>query len=101
MRRITGELAGIAEAAMREATAVIRNARRALRGASGHRKGRLHRAINDLDTLMGRTERVVAQTRSRLAGVMPESASRLVSLHDVDARPIRKGRWRSSSSVMH
>ena len=41
---------------------------------------------------MGRTERVVAQTRSRLAGVMPESATRLVSLHDLDARPIRKGR---------
>ena len=37
-------------------------------------------------------ERVVAQTRSRLAGVMPDSAHRLVSLHDVDARPIRKGR---------
>ena len=92
VRRITGELAGIAEAAMREATAVIRNARRALRAASGHRKGRLHRAINVLDTLVGRTERVVAQTRSRLAGVMPESASRVVSLHDVDARPIRKGR---------
>ena len=31
-------------------------------------------------------------TRSRLAGVMPESATRLVSLHDADARPIRKGR---------
>jgi transposase, IS5 family len=30
--------------------------------------------------------------RGRLAGVMPESASRLVSLHDIDARPIRKGR---------
>jgi IS5 family transposase len=92
VRRITGELAGITEAAMREATAVIRNARRALRGASGHRKGRLHRAINNLDDIVGRAERVVAQTRSRLAGVMPESASRLVSLHDVDARPIRKGR---------
>ena len=91
--RITGELAGIAEAAMRDATAVIRNAKRALRAASGpRRKGRLHRAINDLNTLMGRTKRVVAQTRSRLAGVMPESATRLVSLHDVDARPIRKGR---------
>ena len=77
---------------MREAAAVIRNAKRALRGASGQRKGRLHRAINDLDTIMGRTERVVAQTRSRLAGVMPESATRLVSLHDPDARPIRKGR---------
>jgi len=92
VRRITGELAGIADAAMGEAAAVIRNARRALRSASGHRKGRLHRAINRLDTLVGRAERVVAQTRSRLAGVMPESASRLVSLHDVDARPIRKGR---------
>jgi IS5 family transposase len=77
---------------MREATAVIRNARRALRGASGHRKGRLHRAINRLDTIVGYAERIVAQTRSRLAGVMPESASRVVSLHDVDARPIRKGR---------
>ena len=92
VRRITGELAGIAEAAMREAAAVIRNAQRAMRAATGQRKGRLHRAINDLHTVVGRTERVVAQTRSRLAGVMPESASRLVSLHDVDARPIRKGR---------
>ena len=92
VRRITGELAAITQAAMREAAAVIRNARRALRGASGHRKGRLHRAINNLDAIVGRAERVVAQTRSRLAGVMPESASRLVSLHDVDARPIRKGR---------
>jgi transposase, IS5 family len=92
VRRITGELAGIAEQAMREATVVIRNAKRVLRAASGPRRGRLHRAINDLNTLLGRTKRVVAQTRSRLAGVMPESATRLVSLHDEDARPIRKGR---------
>ena len=92
VRRITGELAGIAEAAMGEATVVIRNARRALRAATGHRKGRLNRAINRLETVAAITERVVAQTRSRLSGVMPESASRVVSLHDVDARPIRKGR---------
>ena len=77
---------------MQEAIAVLRNAKRALRRASGQRKARLHQAINHLNTIMGRTERVVAQTRSRLAGVMPEPASRLVSLHDVDARPIRKGR---------
>src|ERR1700739_2780848 len=92
VRRITGELAGITETAIREAAAVIRNARRALRGASGQRKGRLHRAINRLGALIGCAERVVAQTRSRLAGMMPESASRVVSLHDADARPIRKGR---------
>jgi len=90
--RITGELASIAEAAMGEAAAVIRNAKRALRSATGVRKGRMARAINHLVTVVGHTQKVVAQTRSRLAGVMPESASRLVSLHDVDARPIRKGR---------
>src|SRR5258705_10549101 len=77
---------------MAEAAAVLPNAKPALRTASGARKGRLHRAINDLATLMGRTQRVVAQTRSRLAGVMPDSATRIVSFHDVDARPIRKGR---------
>jgi IS5 family transposase len=41
---------------------------------------------------LGRAERVVAQARNRLAGVMAESVGRLVSLHDVEARPIRKGR---------
>jgi transposase, IS5 family len=92
VRRITGELAEIAETATREAAAVLRNAKRALRTATGARKGRLRQAINHLDTMVGRTQRVVAQARSRLAGVMPESATRLVSLHDADARPIRKGR---------
>jgi len=92
VRRITGELAEIAEAAMVEAAAVLRNARRSLRAASGSPKGRLQQAINHLDTMVGRTQRVVAQARGRLAGVMPESATRLVSLHDPDARPIRKGR---------
>jgi transposase, IS5 family len=92
VRRFTGELAGIAEAAMRDAVAVVRNANRTLPRASGPRRARLHRAINDLQATLSKTERVVAQTRSRLAGVMPESATRLISLNDPDARPIRKGR---------
>ena len=92
VRRITGELADIAEAAVRDADNVVRNARRALRTATGARKGQLHQAINHLATMVGRTLQVVAQTRSRLAGVMPESAGRVISLHDADARPIRKGR---------
>jgi IS5 family transposase len=92
VRRITGELADIASLAVGEAAAVVRNAKRALRAATGVRKGRLAQAINHLDTMVGRTQKVVAQARSRLAGVMPESATRLVSLHDPDARPIRKGR---------
>jgi transposase, IS5 family len=92
VRRITGELADIAEQCMGEAAAVLRNARRALRTAAGARRGRLAQAINHLDMVVGRTEQVLAQTRSRLMGVMPDSAQRVVSLHDVDARPIRKGR---------
>jgi len=57
--RITGELADIAEAAMADAQAVLRNARRGLRTATGQRRARLHRAVNDLSTLVGRTGQVV------------------------------------------
>jgi transposase, IS5 family len=92
VRRITGELAGIAEQVIRDTATVIRNAKRAVRHASGRRKARLRQAINHLTTVVTRTQRVVEQTRSRLAGVMPDSSSRVVSLHDADARPIRKGR---------
>jgi IS5 family transposase len=42
--------------------------------------------------LIERLEQVVAQTRGRLSGAMPEGSTRLVSLHDPDARPIKKGR---------
>ena len=45
-----------------------------------------------LETLISRLDQVVAQTRLRLSGEVPEGASRLVSLHDPDARPIKKGR---------
>jgi IS5 family transposase len=92
VQRITGELAELAQAAMREAVEVICNGKRAVRRATGQRKGQLRRAVNDLATIIERAGRVVTQARSRLAGVMPESGTRLVSLHDPDARPIRKGR---------
>ena len=90
--RITEELAGIADAAMADAQAVLRNARRAVSATTGQRRGQLCRAVNDLHTLVERSGHVVRQTRSRLAGIMPDSATRIVSFHDVDARPIRKGR---------
>lgn len=38
------------------------------------------------------TDTVIAQARIRLAGAKPDSATRLISLHDPDARPIVKGR---------
>jgi len=35
---------------------------------------------------------VTAQTRHRVAGIIPDGATRRVSLHERDARPIAKGR---------
>ena len=35
---------------------------------------------------------MAAQTRTRLSGVVPDGSTRVVSLHDPDARPIAKGR---------
>ena len=87
--RVTGELAGLAEKAAAESTAVLRNARRALPAAL---TGRLRRALDELAIAISRTATMVAKARSPLAGQMPASATRLVSLHDPDARPIRKGR---------
>jgi IS5 family transposase len=91
--RVTGELADLAGKAAAEAAAVLRNGRRALpKALTGRMRGRLRRALDELAVTIARTATVIAQTRSRLAGTMPDSSTRLVSLHDPDARPIRKGR---------
>ncbi|VBA30470.1 hypothetical protein LAUMK35_04750 [Mycobacterium pseudokansasii] len=106
--RVTGELAELAATAADEAQRVLANAKRALRraqakadelrergirdAAAGRRRGRLARAVNDLTHLLAATRQIVAQTRQRVAGITPDGATRRVSLHDPDARPIRKGR---------
>jgi transposase, IS5 family len=90
--RITAELAGLARQTSTEARAVLRNARRALGRVTGRTRGRLRRAVNELAVVIQRTDTVIAQARIRLAGGKPDSATRLVSLHDPDARPIVKGR---------
>ncbi|MBY0391601.1 MAG: transposase, partial [Mycobacterium pseudokansasii] len=59
--------------------------------AAGRRRGRLVRAVNDLAKLLDATRQIVAQTRLRIAGHTPDGATRRVSLHDGDARPIAKG----------
>ena len=54
--------------------------------------GKARSTLAELETLVERLERVIDQTRLRLAGQTPPGATRLVSLHDPDARPIMKGR---------
>jgi transposase, IS5 family len=91
--RVTGELAVLAQKTAAEAAAVLRNGRRAApKALSGRIRGRLVRALGELAITIGRTATIVAQTRSRLAGQLPARATRVISLHDPDARPIRKGR---------
>jgi IS5 family transposase len=71
---------------------VLRNARRALRAAGPQASGKLAALVDQLDTIIDRTRRIADQTHLRLSGTTPAGATRLVSLHDADARPIRKGR---------
>lgn len=106
--RVTGELAELAATAADQADRLLVNAKRALRRVrvtaerlrecgvhdpvAGRRRGRLARAISDLTELLDATRQIVAQTRQRVAGHTPDGATRRVSLHDPDARPIAKGR---------
>ena len=106
--KTTGELVGLAQTAARDAGRLLVNAQRAVRratakaaelrargerdAAAGRRRGRLVRAVNDLQKLLAATRQIAAQTRQRVSGQIPDGATRRISLHDGDARPIAKGR---------
>jgi IS5 family transposase len=108
VRRKNGELADLTEKTAKDAERLLTNAKRALRKArrqaaqlkaagghdpaAGRRRGRLARAVEDLTELLDAIRRIAAQTRQRLSGTTPDGATRRVSLHDPDARPIAKGR---------
>ena len=89
---ITAEMVAIAEAAITEATMVATNARRSLKTAGEEASMGARRKVEQLEDMIATLSKVVAQTRVRVGGEMPEGSTRIVSLHDTDARPIRKGR---------
>ena len=90
--KINGELVAIAERAAGQADAVVLNARRKLRALGDKASRRARAAVETLARTVELTRRIADQTRRRLAGQTPEGATRIVSLHDGDARPIVKGR---------
>jgi IS5 family transposase len=92
VRRINAEMVGIAERVARQADAVVRNARRKLATLGNQASRRARGAVAMLERTVELTRRIADQTRRRLAGTTPDGASRIVSLHDADARPIVKGR---------
>jgi IS5 family transposase len=96
---ITGEMADLAEVAVDEARAVARNAARSLRRNGERATGAARAAVAEPEALAELVERVAVQTRTRLGGETPDGATRIVSLHDPDARPIGKGRACSTNSA--
>lgn len=81
--KITGQLAALAEQSITEAAKI--NADQV--------KSRVQRRRHaEVIMLCERLGQVIDQTRLRLGGGKPDGATRLVSLHEPDARPIRKGR---------
>jgi IS5 family transposase len=80
---ITGQLADLATAAVDEAANAL---------TYKTRRRKVRRLLDHLAVLIERTARLIDQARARVNGDQPAGASRLVSLHEPDARPIRKGR---------
>jgi len=78
---ITGRLADLAEASVAEATKALQHKAR---------RRRVRRMLDELGVLVERTTPVIAQARTRVDGRQPDGSTRLLSLHEPDARPIRK-----------
>lgn len=89
---INSEVATIAEHAIADARRVCVNARQGVRRNTALATGKTLAILAELERTAVLVERVAAQTRVRLAGEVPDGSTRVVSLHDPDARPIAKGR---------
>jgi transposase, IS5 family len=83
----TGELRDLARTTLGQAGRVLANARRKVRKATGKGQAAVRRLAQEIE----RAERVVTQTTRRLAGEK-SIADRVISLCDLDARPIRRGK---------
>jgi IS5 family transposase len=90
--KITGELADLAEATIADARHVAANAKRSISGNKVATPAKVTFLLEELERTCSLLDRVVVQTRTRVAGGTPDGSKRIVSLYDSDARPIRKGR---------
>ena len=89
VRRINTELIAIARRVARDADDVVRNTRRKL---ANTRSGRAGALVRELAKTAVATRAIAEQSAERIAGNTPPGGRRIVSLHDLDARSIVKGR---------
>jgi transposase, IS5 family len=85
--KLTGETGELLERSIREARRLAQLARRKARGRGAKAK---RKAATALEEMADRCEKVTRQIKQRVAG--EPIKDRIVSLHDPDARPIRKGK---------
>jgi IS5 family transposase len=85
--KLTGETGELLERSVKEARRLAKIARAKARGRGA--KAKL-KAAAGLEEMADRCEKVARQIRQRVAG--KPIKDRIVSLHDPDARPIRKGK---------
>jgi IS5 family transposase len=85
--RLTDEAGRLLQRSLREARRLAASVRRSARGRGASAK---LAAVTRLEEIADRAERVVIQIKRRIAG--EPNPSRLVSMFDPDARPIRKGK---------
>jgi transposase, IS5 family len=85
--KLTGETGELLERSIKEARRLARVARRRARGRGA--KAKL-KAAAKLEAMADRCAKVAQQIKQRVAG--DPITDRIVSLHDPDARPIRKGK---------
>jgi transposase, IS5 family len=88
---VTAEVLAITEQMLRRAKVVRERIAQELGELSDLVRPGVRRRVQQLDVWLGRTQRIVEQTRQVLGG-NPHVKNRLVSLFDPDARPIRKGK---------
>ncbi|MFV0526025.1 MAG: transposase [Acidimicrobiales bacterium] len=87
---ITDQIADLAASAAVQAAAVLTAARRVLAGGGWAPKG-TRRAVNVLVKVLGVIDRPVHQATERARHRHVPAGDKRVSLHDTDARPMRKG----------
>jgi IS5 family transposase len=85
--KLTGETGELLERSIKEARRVAAVARRRARGRGANAKLKAPAALEEM---ADRCEKVARQIKKRVAGEPIQD--RLVSIHDPDARPIRKGK---------
>ena len=85
--KLTGKTGELLERSIREARRLAQVARRKARGRGAKTK---LKAAAALEEMADRCEKVARQIKQRVAG--EPIKDRIVSLHDPDARPIRKGK---------